>query len=161
MFGELRDPVQTLHSRLRAHGKTMAVAESCTGGTLGGVITSVPGSSDVFMGGVIAYSNAIKRDLLDVPEPVLAEHGAVSEPAARHMAQGVVNSMGVSLGVSITGIAGPDGGTITKPVGTVYVGCSNAQSILVTRRQYKGDRQQIRWKSIQAAIDLALSRIES
>ena len=106
---------------LKARGLSLGVAESCTGGLVGHALTNVPGSSDSFLGGIIAYSNAVKRDLVGVPEKLLVAHGAVSRPVALAMAQGVRRALGVDVGLSVTGIAGPTGGTPDKPVGTVHI----------------------------------------
>ena len=105
---------------LRAAGETLAVAESCTGGGLGAAISAIPGCSDVFQGGVIAYSNAVKQSLLAVPADVLADHGAVSEPVVRAMASGIRDRLGTDWGVAVSGIAGPGGGSEDKPVGLVH-----------------------------------------
>lgn len=139
-------------SLLRSQGETFAVAESCTGGGLGGRVTSVPGSSDVFLGGVISYSNDLKVSLLGVSSDTLAAYGAVSEQCAREMAEGVRSRTGASLGVSITGIAGPDGGTVEKPVGLVYIGVSLGERTDVHRAVFHGGREGVRERSVQAAL---------
>ena len=108
--------------RLRQRGETLAVAESCTGGGLGAALAAVPGASDVFLGGVIAYANAMKEGLLGVPPELLAEHGAVSDPVAIAMAEGVRRRTGSDWALSVTGIAGPGGGSAAKPVGLVHLG---------------------------------------
>lgn len=110
-----------LLERLRQRGDTLAVAESCTGGGLGAALAAVPGASDVFLGGVIAYANAVKQDLLGVPADQLQRHGAVSDPVARAMAQGVQRLTGATWTIAVTGVAGPAGGSAEKPVGTVYM----------------------------------------
>ena len=107
--------------RLRQRGDTLAVAESCTGGGLGAALAAVPGASDVFLGGVIAYANAVKQELLGVPADLLDSHGAVSDPVARAMAEGVQRLTGATWTIAVTGIAGPAGGSDEKPVGTVYM----------------------------------------
>ena len=125
---------------LRDAGQTLAVAESCTGGGCGAAITAVPGSSDVFLGGVIAYSNAAKQTVLDVPAALLEAHGAVSDPVVTAMAQGVRERFGSDWGVAISGIAGPAGGTSDKPVGLVHLavagpdGCQAAPERFGARR---------------------------
>jgi nicotinamide-nucleotide amidase len=108
--------------RLRRRGETLAVAESCSGGGLGAALAAVPGASDVFLGGVIAYANSLKEGLLGVPAELLAEHGAVSDPVAIAMAEGVRRRTGSDWALSVTGIAGPGGGSAAKPVGLVHLG---------------------------------------
>jgi nicotinamide-nucleotide amidase len=139
---------------LRKRGATLAVAESCTGGLLGQRVTSVPGSSDYFTGGFITYSNRMKVELLGVPEKVIEECGAVSTEAAEAMAQGTRRRTGATYALSITGVAGPDGGTPKSPVGTVYVGLADSGGCTVTHRQFIGDRARIRQFSTQLALDL-------
>jgi nicotinamide-nucleotide amidase len=107
--------------QLRRRGETLAVAESCTGGGLGAALAAVPGASDVFRGGVIAYANAVKQELLGVPAALLDSHGAVSDPVALAMAEGVRRAIGASWAIAVTGIAGPGGGTVEKPVGLVHI----------------------------------------
>jgi nicotinamide-nucleotide amidase len=137
----------------RASGLTIAVAESCTGGMLGARLTAVAGSSDVFLGGVIAYADAVKREQLGVPAAVLAAHGAVSEEVARAMATAVRSRTGASIGAAITGIAGPGGGTPEKPVGTVWLGFDFAGEPEARLLHLWGDREEIRYRSTQAALD--------
>jgi nicotinamide-nucleotide amidase len=141
---------ELLHKR----GATLAVAESCTGGLLGERITAVPGSSDYFLGGLITYANRMKVDWLGVPEKVIEECGAVSKEAAEAMAQGARRRSGATYALSITGVAGPDGGTEKSPVGTVYVGLADPTGCSVTHRQFIGDRARIRQFSTQLALDL-------
>jgi nicotinamide-nucleotide amidase len=136
----------------RARRFHLAVAESCTGGLLGGRLTDIPGSSDVFVGGVIAYDDRIKSAMLEVPPALIAEHGAVSEPVARAMAQGAVRRFGVEAAVSITGIAGPGGGSPAKPVGTVWIGCVLAGVTEARRILFAGSRPEIRARAVQAAL---------
>jgi nicotinamide-nucleotide amidase len=139
---------------LRKRRATLAVAESCTGGLLGERITSVPGSSDYFLGGFITYANRMKMDWLGVPEQIIEEHGAVSSEAAEAMARGARRRAGTTYALSTTGVAGPDGGTVKSPVGTVYVGLADAGGCSVTHRQFIGDRARIRQFSTQMALDI-------
>jgi nicotinamide-nucleotide amidase len=138
---------------------TLAVAESCTGGMLAERITSVPGSSRYFMGGVVSYDNSLKTLLVDVPPMLIAEHGAVSEQVAAAMAQGIRKRTKATFGLSITGIAGPGGGTEQKPVGLVYVGLSDESKMEVVERKFPGDRDRIRHWATQQALDLVRRRL--
>jgi nicotinamide-nucleotide amidase len=138
---------------LRAQGKTIAVAESCTGGLIVEKLTDVPGASRYVLGGVVAYANSAKRDLLGVPEALLAEHGAVSEPVARAMAEGVRSRFGADLGVATTGISGPDGGTDEKPVGLVHLALADGQHTHADHFVFPLDRTRHRLLTAQVAID--------
>jgi len=138
----------------RERGLTIAVGESCTGGLLGERLTRIPGSSEVFVGGVIAYANAIKTSLLGVPAELIDAQGAVSEPVARAMAAGARHRTGASIGIGITGIAGPDGGTPEKPVGTVWIAADVAGDARAAQLHSWGDRQEIRQRAAQAALNL-------
>jgi len=145
---------------LRGRTMRIAVAESCTGGMLGMRLTAVPGSSDVVVGGIIAYDNAVKVRDLGVSEATLVAHGAVSEETARAMASGVRTRMGVDVGVSITGVAGPGGGTPEKPVGTFCVGVDVRGEVRSLRTSGVGDRQEIRQRATQAALSLVRKALE-
>jgi nicotinamide-nucleotide amidase len=138
---------------LRSRKLTLAVAESCTGGMLGERITAIPGSSDVFLGGVIAYHNDVKLTMLGVGSDLLQRAGAVSEEAALQMAAGVRAKLGADVGVSVTGIAGPGGGTPEKPVGLVWIAVNGSES---TARRFHliGDRAEIRQRAAQAALEM-------
>lgn len=155
---------QTLESavveRLRALGQTVALAESCTGGGVGARITSVPGSSEVFVGGVIAYTNRVKQNLLGVDAETLIDHGAVSAECAREMALGVLARLGSTWGLSITGIAGPGGGTVEKPVGLVYIGLAGHGGVEATEHRFGGSREIVRQRSGQAALAALLARLD-
>lgn len=131
---------------------TLAVAESCTGGGIGARLTSVAGSSDVFLGGVIAYDNRIKIGQLGVPAAVIEREGAVSESVARAMADGVAQTFKSELAISVTGIAGPGGGSPDKPVGLVYIGTRTPAGTEVTRHTFPGDRSEIRGRANQTAL---------
>ncbi|MEB3230520.1 MAG: competence/damage-inducible protein A [Leptolyngbyaceae bacterium] len=141
---------------LHQHQHTVAVAESCTGGGVGQALTAIPGSSSYFFGGVMAYSNAVKESLLNVSPADMAEHGAVSHIVAQQMAVGVRDRLQTTWGISITGIAGPDGGTETKPVGLVYIGLAGPDGYLDSQEHrfaaYRG-REWVRWLSTCTALD--------
>ena len=137
----------------RARRLHIATAESCTGGMLGERITAIPGSSDVYVGGVVAYDDRVKTALLDVPADLIRAHGAVSEPIARALATGARAVLGAEIGIGITGIAGPAGGTPDKPVGTVWVATDVKGDVRATVRRYLGDREDVRRRSAQAALD--------
>ncbi len=145
---------QVVGKLLLAAGATLSVAESCTGGLLGERLTGVAGSSEYFLGGFITYSNALKTELLGVPPEMLAEHGAVSKPVAEAMAEGARRRSGSTFALAITGIAGPGGGTDTKPVGLTYIGLAGPQGTEVVERQFLGDRARIRQFASQVALDL-------
>lgn len=138
---------------LKEKGLRLAAAESCTGGWLGKMLTDVPGSSAYFLGGVVAYSNQLKLDLLHVSADSLKRFGAVSETVAGEMSSGVRLAAGVDLGLSITGVAGPEGGSPDKPVGTVCFGLSSAKGTSVKKRRLPGDRDAIRLRAARFALD--------
>jgi nicotinamide-nucleotide amidase len=138
---------------------TLAVAESCTGGMIAQRITSVPGSSRSFLGGVVVYSNDLKIGLAGVAAEVIAQHGAVSEDVARALAEGIRRRTGASIGLGITGIAGPSGGTPTKPVGLVYIAVTDGQRTDSMDRTFRGDRQRIREWATQQALDIVRKRL--
>lgn len=143
----------------RERGLTLALAESCTGGLLGARLTAIPGSSDVLLGGVIAYANGVKRDMVGVSESELAQQGAVSEPVARQMAEGVRERLGASIGIAITGIAGPGGGTPDKPVGTVWVAVAFPDGTRAHLLRLLGDREEIRRRATQSSLELVRRRL--
>jgi nicotinamide-nucleotide amidase len=138
---------------LREQGKTIAVAESCTGGLIAGKLTDVPGASSYVLGGVVAYANSAKRDLLGVPEALLAEHGAVSEPVVRAMAAGVRDRFGADLGLATTGISGPDGGSDEKPVGLVHLALADGPRTHADHFVFPLDRTRHRQLTAQVALD--------
>jgi len=139
---------------LRSAGLTLAVAESCTGGLIGHRITNVPGSSDYFLAGLTTYRNESKAKLIHVPEETLAAHGAVSAKTAAAMAEGVRRATGADIGLSSTGIAGPTGGTPTKPVGLVYLGRSDKSETMTEELRLRGDRLMIKERAAQLALFL-------
>jgi nicotinamide-nucleotide amidase len=150
------DTLESVVGRLLgARGATIAVAESCTGGLVAERMTRVPGSSAWFLGGAVAYSNQAKTSLVGVPADLLAREGAVSEATATALARGARDRFGASWGIGITGIAGPDGGTPTKPVGTVHIAVAADDGSLRHRvAVYPGDRERVRWQSSQWALDM-------
>ncbi len=139
---------------LREHKMTIAVAESCTGGLLASRLTDVPGSSDYVDRGVVCYSNASKIDLAGVPEALMLEHGAVSEPVAKAMAEGVRSRAGTRIGIGITGIAGPGGGTPEKPVGTVAIAVAVDDEVRVRTFQFFGGREMVKFQAAQSALNM-------
>ena len=139
---------------LLARGWRMAAAESCTGGLFGGRITDIAGSSAWFTGGVVAYDDRVKVGLLGVPAELIAAHGAVSEPVGQAMAEGIRARLGSEVGVGITGIAGPSGGTAEKPVGTVVIAVTTAELAQVRTLRLVGDRPMVRVQAVNAALDL-------
>src|ERR671917_2035105 len=163
-FGEDDETLESAVGRLLTErGATLALAESCTGGLLAKGLTDIAGSSAYFKEGLVTYSNESKERLLGVPKEMLLEHGAVSEPVARKMAEGARAVAGADYGLSVTGIAGPDGGTEEKPVGLVFVGLSDAEGTLVERLDLSAwarSREAIRERSANRAFDLLRLRIE-
>ncbi|MBN1849451.1 MAG: nicotinamide-nucleotide amidohydrolase family protein [Deltaproteobacteria bacterium] len=143
----------TVGEMLNHKGLTLAVAESCTGGLIGNRLTNIPGSSGYFLGGVIAYSNEVKKNLLGVSEKTLQQYGAVSDQTAREMAQGVQRQFQSRMALSVTGIAGPDGGSDEKPVGTVCVGMVTEDFIYARKYHFQGSREQIKVESSEMALD--------
>jgi PncC family amidohydrolase len=141
-----------LGERLRRSGRSLAVAESCTGGLLGSAVTDVPGSSAYFLGGVISYADRVKVDQLGLSESVLRRHGAVSEEAAAAMANGVRQLLKADIGVSITGVAGPDAEG-SKPAGLTFIGIAG-DGVTTQRFQWTGDRWDNRRRSVIAALEL-------
>lgn len=139
---------------LRAQGLTIAVGESCSGGLLASRLTDIPGSSAYFDRGVVCYSNRAKTELLDVPEPLIAEHGAVSEPVASAMAEGARRRAAADVGIGITGIAGPGGGTPAKPVGTVAIAVATPRRASVRTFRFLGGRDMVKVQSAQAAMNM-------
>lgn len=152
---------ERLQARCIAAGLTVATAESCTGGLVAHCITQVSGSSGYLLGGVVAYSDVVKVRQLAVPQAVLDAHGAVSAQVARAMAEGVRAALGTSLAVSITGIAGPDGGTPAKPVGLTYLAVTGPAGTEVRRVVWAGDRNENKWSSAGLALELLLAAAEA
>ena len=137
-------------------GRTLATAESCTGGGIGAALTAVPGSSAVFKGGIISYTNEIKQNLLGVPVNLLETKGAVSAPVAEAMAQGARRVLNADIAVSVTGLAGPDGDDFGNPVGTVFIGYADENKTLSREYHFSGNREDVRNAATQAALKLIL-----
>jgi nicotinamide-nucleotide amidase len=160
VYGEGDDALSArVGALLRERGATLAVAESCSGGRLAGLITETPGSSAYFERGVVAYSNASKTALLGVPAPLIARHGAVSPEVAMAMADGIRSSSGAAWGLSTTGIAGPDGGSEAKPVGTVWIAVSGPGTRLACLHRFGDHRNRNATRAAQGALDLLRRRL--
>jgi PncC family amidohydrolase len=159
------DPLVTLvgrlHERCLALGVQLATIESCTGGLVGHLITETPGSSAYYVGGFVTYSDRLKRDLVGVPPEVLAAHGAVSAQTAIAMASGGRSRTGADIGASVTGIAGPDGGSDEKPVGLTYVAVADVAGTEVRRHLWSGSRTENKRASAEALLELILERIDT
>ncbi len=159
LYGEGDDELDALVVReLTRRGQTLATAESCTGGLIAHRITNVPGASGVFLGGLVVYSNTAKQNWLGVSAETLARHGAVSEAVAREMAEGARRRAGADLALSVTGIAGPSGGTAAKPVGTVFIGLAGAGETVVKQHLNPWDRETFKHVTSQQALDLLRRR---
>ena len=144
--------LEQLAHLLRARGQILGTAESCTGGLAAAWLTSIPGSSKWFRGGVVTYANELKTRFLGVPEETLREHGAVSEETVKAMAEGAIRALQVNHSLAITGIAGPDGGSEEKPVGTVWAGASIDGQTSAKRFQFSGNRNEIRSQAAKHAL---------
>jgi PncC family amidohydrolase len=146
---------------LRERGWTIGTAESCTGGLIMHRLTNVPGSSDYVLGGVVAYSNTVKQSLLHVKSGTLIAHGAVSEQTAQEMALGLRDLLHCDIALSVTGIAGPGGGSDAKPVGLTYIGLAGADDLLTVQRDiWEGDREAVKFASANAALQLVLQTLD-
>lgn len=140
-------------------GRTLVTAESCTGGGIGAALTAVPGSSAVYKGGIICYTNWVKESLLDIPSHLLAEKGAVSAEVAEAMAVGARKRMAADVAVSVTGLAGPTGDEFGNPVGTVFIGYADLETVKSVPCYFQGSREEIRQQAVQAALVLLLNEI--
>jgi nicotinamide-nucleotide amidase len=152
---EVAETARALIDEARAAGLTLTTAESCTGGLVAAAICSISGASDVFDRGMITYSNAAKTEMLAVPAALIAEHGAVSEPVARAMAEGALAASGASVAVAVTGIAGPGGGSPAKPVGTVHFGAAREGVTLHRHEVFAGrDRADVQLAAVAVALEM-------
>ena len=140
----------------RLQGKTLATAESCTGGGIGNVLTAVPGASNVYKGGIISYCNEIKEKCLGVPCEMLNEFGAVSSRVAEAMAQGARGALNADIAVSVTGLAGPSGDEYGNPVGTVFIGYADEKWCISRQFLFEGSREEVRTQAVEAALELIL-----
>jgi len=138
---------------------TLSVAESCTGGLVAERLTSISGSSRYFVGGAVVYSNDLKIRFADVPEDLLEVYGAVSEPVAKALAEGIRKRCGTTLGIGVTGVAGPTGGSAEKPVGLVFHALAGESGTEVIKRNFTGDRSRIRWYASQQALDMVRRKL--
>ena len=155
----LKKITQQIHNQLIRQGKTISVAESCSGGLLSNLLTSLPGSSSYFILGVVTYSNKSKEIILNIPSKTINRYGAVSRQVARLMAQNIRKKTHTDFGLSITGIAGPRGATTNKPVGTIYIALASKNKTLCRLFLLSGKREIIRKKSIQEALRLLYTQI--
>lgn len=158
------DPLVGLAHRLQdaclARGLSVATAESCTGGLVAAALTAVPGSSGYVRGGIVAYADDVKVKSLAVPPETITGHGAVSEETAKAMAEGARDAFGVDLAVAVTGVAGPGGGTVDKPVGLTYVAVASSRGTTALRFLWSGDRQSNRWDSTRVALEELVAAAE-
>ena len=143
----------------RLHGKTLVTAESLTGGGIGAVLTSVPGASTVYKGGVISYTNEVKSQVLGVPGEILDRYGAVSAWTAGYMASGVRKLLKADVAISVTGLAGPGGDEFGHPVGTVVIGFESQSKAVVREFHFAGDRETVRRQTVEAALQMILKNI--
>jgi nicotinamide-nucleotide amidase len=144
---------------LQMRNATISVAESCTGGLVAERLTSISGSSRSFIGGAVVYSNGLKTQFADVPQDLIDVYGAVSEPVAKALAEGIRKTCGTTLGLGITGVAGPTGGTAEKPVGLVFHALASENVTEVVKRNFPGDRQRVRWFASQQALDMVRRKL--
>ena len=157
MFSDtLRTRAENLLAQARAKGFKIATAESCTGGLIAGLLTEIPGSSDVVERGFVTYSDKAKEEMLGVPAALIRQHGAVSEQVARVMAEGAIRNSTAQLSVAVTGIAGPGGGSDEKPVGLVHIAAARAGEATLHRECRFGDigRAEVRLKSVETALEM-------
>lgn len=154
----MKSPAFEVISRLK--GKTLGAAESCTGGGIGNALTAVPGASAVFKGGIISYCNEIKESLLKVSGETLRRYGAVSAQVAQEMARGARLALNADIGISVTGLAGPDGDDYGNPVGTVFICYEDAEKIVSQVFHFRGNREQIRTQAVEQALLLILENNE-
>lgn len=156
----MKSDLESLAELFLSNGLTVAFAESCTGGLLAAAVTALPGCSAWFRGGVVAYHNYVKEHLLGVSAETLQQHGAVSPQTAVEMAVGVRGRCGADMGLSVTGIAGPDGGSADKPVGTVYLALVDADGCQVVQCSFSGNRDEVRGQTVRYGLLMLKNRLE-
>jgi nicotinamide-nucleotide amidase len=163
MFSDkLIDLTKNIISACKSNNLRLATAESCTGGLIAGCLTAVSGASDVLHHGYVTYANQAKINLLGIPASILGEHGSVSEPVSRAMAEGAIKSEDANIAVSVTGIAGPGGGSHEKPVGLVHISVARTDyETLHERHVFDGDRNAVRLQTIEAALELLLRQVDA
>lgn len=160
IFGEGEDKLQKVVGRLlKERGQTLSLAESCTGGYLGHLVTTVPGSSAYFIGGVVSYANAVKMEELGIPSDMLELNGAVSQPVVEQMASGVRAALKTDWSIAISGVAGPEGGTVEKPVGTVWMAVAGPDGVRSTQGSFPGTRELVIERSALAALNMLRKRL--
>ena len=158
----LAEKANRILAACKQQGIKIATVESCTGGLLSALLTDLPGSSAMFTHGFVTYSNEAKHEMVGVELKTLGQHGAVSEPVAREMAEGALRRARVDIAVSITGISGPDGGTEKKPVGTVHFACaSTGKPTVHVHEVFEGDRSEIRASAVDQALEMILAELHS
>ncbi len=157
---EQKQLLQLIIDKLRDKKQTISFAESCTGGQIAAAITSIGGSSDVFNGSVVSYSNDIKHEWLGVSKEILTNHGAVSRECVEEMLKGIIKMAHANYGVAVSGIAGPNGGSEAKPVGTVFIGLINNDVTDIHHCNFSGDRQSVQKQSVDFAINLIAKHLE-
>ncbi len=157
----MEDLAKSAGELLKEMSLTLSLAESCTGGLIAHRITNIPGSSNYFLGGVVAYSNEVKEKILGVPHEILLQYGAVSEETARAMAEGARRLLGSDLALAVTGIAGPTGGTPEKPVGLVYIALAAEEEVWCERHIWNGDRLQNKAQSAEAGFEMLIAYLKT
>ncbi len=160
MNDDPRKLAERLVAEASSRGLKISFAESCTGGLIAASVTDIPGASGVFLGSAVTYSNEAKRDILGVDVSVMAEHGAVSAMCAEKMAEGARRIFGSDMALSVTGVAGPDGGSKEKPVGTVWFGISIENATYTFKKKFNGERSDIRRSAVMEALSSLLERMQ-
>ena len=156
----MKQRLENIIQTLKVNNQTITMAESCTGGQIAAAFTSIAGASNVFHGACVTYSNEIKHLWLGVSNETLAQYGAVSQPCVEEMLQGIQHKASSNYAIAVSGIAGPDGGSVEKPVGTVYIGVLSPRKMIVKRYQFEGAREAVQKAAVVQAIDLLEKNLE-